>query len=256
MVASSGFRIQGSNIVQTYTNDQYSAPIASVMEYIKERLGTGSVIKSTPPLPIGCRAYFKDAQYERYLVEVAPGIHPFNYSFYEEEEGADAMSGNIQAVMPWQYFLFNFVKAPANNYNVEYNFESVKLFWANHRFIGWDSRVYVALLPNLSSDGTVCLGDAFPQSDRSVCDRIESVVNEFYDHTFNNDLGRNTPYEDIDTWEVESKRSRLIYRDWPVSENRFRDYINVNPETLASTEDINLHTLLAEAIQRGGNASW
>ena len=253
MVNRLSFEVVGNNLVQRYTSDQYSAPMSNVLEYIKERLGGSNEMLTTPTLPLGCRAYFKQGQLYNYLVEVPPGKHPFNYSFYEDEDNElAAAEDSVEVVMPWQYFLFAFSAAPENNYGISANFNSLKLFWSKTRFVDWNTRVFSALVPNINGSAVVCLGDAFPESTKSVCDRIEAVVNEFYDHTFNNDLGRLTPYEeDIDTWVRESERSRLCYMDWRVSDFPIKDYLGFNPEVISDGSNTTINQLLAEAIQRG-----
>lgn len=277
MSSSYSYEFDGDNIVEVTRSENLRVPASKVLAELMKRFqneeepdGT-KIIERTPILPINCRFYWRDGRNENYIVEVKPGLFPFKWaSWYNEDYGVDVEGDEIENVsMPWQYFVFRFIREETPNpYNIEAQFESVKLFWANKRIETINDYVYRALVPNLGGDNAVCLGDVYPDSNEPTWKRIEETVANFYESYFNADLGWEVPYnwswegnleaavDMIHKWKRMSDANRLCWQDWDLSylqTERFSTWLSYaptpsNPETI--TPDSNLYGIMYDAVRR------
>jgi hypothetical protein len=229
-----GLRIAGNDIEQFYEQTSYSVEVSQFLEEIKAALVSNKFASEL--LPRGCRFYDDAGLTRRYVMEMPPNIVPFKWDrFYIEDDDQDVEGGLVEVAVPWQYFVFIVDRPQENPFDVQGIFREFKLFWSQDRLNSlYESRMNVAWLPNINQGtGLVCLGGAVPESNGLVADRIESIVGDFFQSTFNGDLGwdANIPYNDPYLWAIETKKNPTCWTNWtfPTSRARFYEWMNIDP---------------------------
>ncbi len=252
----------GSNVVQTRTVQEYSAPAENVIEYLRSQLGNSSL--KTDILPRNCRAVFTVGDYTYYMIEVSPQTFTFSWSEGETqdpetEEFIYHDAGQATVAMPWQYFIFTAAKAPPNSYSIDQNLIDVKLLWALERFSSYSDPLFRAQIPNVDEYAVVCLGDLFTESNIPVADRIEEIVASFYTgHSrFNHDIGWNLPYGgDHEHWEAMTEKDPYCWRRWRPATNTLSHWTGFNPYSGTGVEPANMESLIYNALSQVGTPAW
>lgn len=260
-------------IVQSVEREYSRAKVDVFLKTLVNRLiSSQSALTTTPALPKGCVLYWKETEYSHYLIERPPAIYDFKWGEFDwgddDDDGNTAYmeEGSAKVSMPWQYFQVSFETSDDNIYGIKETFNSLKVYWAFERLTGLDSRVFRAYVPNTGSDGVICLGDVYPEGE-TTRDRIEDLVDNFYESHFNNDLGWTLPYSWVDNnnaqniWERETARTGILtYKKWEpyIATTAFKHYISQDgfgrrpdPSELPS-----LQTLLQEIISQTQEAVW
>jgi hypothetical protein len=148
-------------------------------------------------LPKNC--IYRDKHH--FIIEVPPGI-------FRLRTNSQNASLGYKLAFSWQYFVFNV----ASRWDREV-ITDVYLFWSKTKIKNIrKSRVIPALIPNINSEGRVCLGDTVPDSTFSLRDRIEDIVSQFYspNSKFTDDYGWKMP----SIYLRNSFRPSINYRRW------------------------------------------
>lgn len=177
-------------------------------------------------LPSNTRFHYpSNKQYHNIIVEVRPGIKLFNH---------ERLATPKKLLMPWQYFTFTCSHVGVSPYNPDgWSISDVKLSWSPERATNINSVVYRPLLPNISGDHVICLGDTIPDSMDSIQQAMEDIVAGFYsvESTFNDDLSwripafagySSNPYELTESqfnqvmrvWQASSRSDDLFYKKY------------------------------------------
>jgi hypothetical protein len=163
-------------------------PLASVLPFIENR----------PPVTLfhprsAVATYWNESnpldREVKFLCELAPGIRSIV-----------KIDRRYRLAMPYTYFVFAFRSrtngADANAADgSHYSMVDYFCFHAPRRFESLDDRVWAAFLPNVYEDGRICFGSTGVRTDQPLANRVDQLVNEWYQTRFNNDVqgGRQHP---------------------------------------------------------------
>jgi len=263
VVQQNSFRVENGQIIQSYTKDTVSASSADVISFLKNQLFQGNTaLMDSGILPHNCRMHLRTSSNEEvFVVEMKPGIQTLHWNdlYFENEydESREIPAGTAEVAMPWQYFIFRVEDAEPNTLGIEKHINTVQLLWAKERLTSRDAPVSVAQIPNVDDSAYICLGDAFPQSDMPIADRIDEIMSTFYSElsTFNHDLGWHTPYgnDETDTWVFQTQRYPNIWKQWSLYTLPFSNFVQTVPVNATS---YTIDQLLTMAISNTGVGLW
>lgn len=156
------------------------------------------------------------------LVERAPRKHHMRVEHYggsypeDEERGKEP----FYVQLPYQYFAFNFNYVERGNTLANFSISYAYLFWRTEPIRTLEDHLWAAATPNIDDSGSICFGSTI-QPGRSFSEHIDTIINEFYVHTFNQDLGHYTPFDHSMTeWEKASdNEDPLAWKNWPYWED-------------------------------------
>jgi hypothetical protein len=141
------------------------------------------------------------------LAEIPPGIRNIRKG-----------DRRYRLAMPWTYFWFVSTtsrEVSSNSWSLEHYY----VFHAKDRYVGLDSQMIVARLPNVYSSGKICWGTTGAPANLSIADRIDTLVNDWYISTFNFDLDGEVPLpygeETYRRWVEESRANVSCWQNWP-----------------------------------------
>lgn len=152
---------------------------------------------TTDRLPEGCVFMGSRANFTLYIVERPPRIVSLRFNdtpqgYYDRVPPKYDSDGQYYLIpVPWEYYAMAIANVPtANGFGTSWREASpLSLFWAAERVTDSTTKGLVpAALPNISLDGSVCLGETGTDL-QEPAPRFDIIVNEFYDSDFNGDLG-------------------------------------------------------------------
>lgn len=140
------------------------------------------------------------------VVELEPGLRHLK---------TETMAVGYKLAMPWQYFTFTLTMHDSNHWT----FTDYFVHWSRTRVTSTTQATLVrACVPNVYADGRICFGSTAPDSNRTIAERIDTIINDFYgpNSEFNNDLGWNRPngFENFRAWAAESKADPFCWTIW------------------------------------------
>lgn len=211
---------------------------------------------NSDPLPDNCRWAFRDTRFQKFVVELKPGVFPLAHENFTRV---------YKVAMPWQYFIIPFVRTEASYWVIP----SIRLGWARRRI---DSLDTISLspphLPNIS-DGSYepCMGSTMPDSTLPVWKRVNDIVSGYFapENTMNNDLAFEWPngYSGPYAWARASKLNPLCYLQWnydyQMSVRHLLDQSLYDPETgerIDLDRPIRSMRELVNRLQFAGSEVW
>ena len=205
----------------------YSASAKAVQDRFRKYFERQPIENLPVLLPRNCCYYESTPEYQKFLIEVQPGMFTVKYNssidalllgkIRHGETVSGATIKEVELAMPWQYFWAVFKAVPENEFGVTHILENSWLLWSQLRISSLSDNVFPALLPNIyHNDGKICLGDTFPASNIPVQARAESIVSDFYEGIFNTDLNIALPplYKTLKEWATDSKRDKFCWMAW------------------------------------------
>lgn len=119
---------------------------------------------------------------------------------------------------PWTYFLFTVVGSSDSQDARGWEITENRVFHARNRYVNIDSEVITARTPNVYRDGRICFGSTGVDAFQPLADRLDQLVNEWYETRFNNDLNQYFQIPNGDTtlrnWVAASATNPGCWMDW------------------------------------------
>lgn len=195
---------------------QATAPLNALAQIMTDYTAHKNLF--TTLMPRGCRIVRQTIATTTFLIELEPGIHILQTA-----------KRGYEMAMPWQYFVLHFKKV-ANGRG--YIIQPSQLFWSKTRITDLSASVQIARLPNINQrSGEICLGNAGPESDLPLVNRVDALVRDFFSpgSKFNADLGWNLPnqYKGLGYWSGASHRDPFCWLKWSDWERADRVHVKL-----------------------------
>ena len=155
-----------------------------VAEAIFDIAGTWKVANREPMLfPRGCRFCYTRGRSTIFVIEQDPQVRSLSCASGILEEQPEVIHGTeyISLALPYIVFVVHFV---------ENRFANLYCGWRTHALTNLDDMLSRPLLPNIHDTLSVCMGSGAPAhySQGSLAERTSSVLDTFWNSTFNNDI--------------------------------------------------------------------
>lgn len=174
------------------------------------------------------------------LTELPPAVRTVRFRTYEdyetprEIEGLDQDEGTDLYVarlpMPYCYFLWSLGNTTDwNQPLLQYS----QAFWRPTRLTNEDQKLWTALLPNVSSDGSICWGDVDSHGTQGFS-KLDRLTNEFFSAGSNPDYGWNMPtnYNTYLEWQNTGPTDFTSWSLWDAQARTFEDLIGQTQASL------------------------
>lgn len=208
--------LEGSVARHIRTTILNEVPIETLMPHLVSKIGTTFPIM--PSAGATRVLSFDPASGNGLLVvERAPRKHHMRVEHYSDSYPEDQARGRepFHVQLPYQYFAFNFNYVERGENMVNFSISYAYLFWRTEALRSVDDQLWAAATPNIDDSGSICFGTTVNQG-ASFSEHIDTIINEFYVHTFNQDLGHYTPFDhSMSEWERASDNpDPLAWKSW------------------------------------------
>lgn len=185
-----------------YIDDETSKELKPIAKISTERFFELFNSGAQDLTPKNCRLFNKTSQgYKTFIFEEAPSLRTVSIEMDLEHEKEFLQSRNLydeygckeyfeehkkrpyrmQLAFPYMIFIINF-----DNYDC---FKGLKVYYRVHPLKSLDDYLLTTNLLNVSTDGSVCIGEMTESVNRmSLNERAELILSMFWNNEFNNDI--------------------------------------------------------------------
>lgn len=215
--------ISGDRVQVVEESITAEAPLNAISQFLERRLPA-----TFPILPRGTVAagYDPNNRHGALLVEQTPRTHNISVHIANGDPNstnADIRragqghnrTANFKLSLPWMYFLYDFDFQMRGDALHSFMIRDVHLFMRPTAISAATDRLWPARLANIYAEGRICWGSTSAENE-SLAGRINDQVANFFDTTFNTDLGMPAPhtYDSYVAWEQASADNPLCWIEW------------------------------------------